>query len=184
MNASSLIHPIRDKSVPKSKVSILKEQLKSKYRFGFMFVRDPFARALSAYYNKVRKENYFEGKKWTPNDYFSYLVHNTTDNQHFNQQVDVCDPCYLNINFIGRTETMYRDMDLLINKKTKINQKVNFILPKTEGNISVLKKTRYKSMSEIYYNLNKVLIRQFIWKYRFDYLAFGYNPYSVLNKLY
>ena len=161
----------------------MKKKLFRSYTFGFMFVRDPFQRALSAYYNKVKKENYFNGKNWTLTYYFNYLVKNSVKDQHFKMQYKVCDPCFLGINYLGRTETMNDDLHKLVNVRTKLHQRIEFNVQKAKNSSSVLKKTNYGSIDNTYQELDRDLIMRFVWKYRMDYLAFGYNPYSVLSKL-
>ena len=161
----------------------MKDEVFRNYTFGFMFVRDPFQRALSAYYNKVRKENYFGGRDWSLNRYFDYLVQNSMQDPHFKTQVEVCDPCFLGINYLGRTETMNNDLHQLVNVRTTLHKEIQFSIQKAENSSIVLKKTKYNSMNRTYQKLDRYLILQFVWKYRMDYLAFGYNPYTILSKL-
>ncbi|XP_075250808.1 uncharacterized protein LOC142343011 [Convolutriloba macropyga] len=81
-------HQVFDRLVPKTRPVTMKDEVFRNYTFGFMFVRDPFQRALSAYYNKVRKENYFGGRDWSLNRYFNYLVQNSMQDPHFKTQVE------------------------------------------------------------------------------------------------
>ena len=157
--------------------------MSQKYKFGFMFVRDPFQRALSGFYDKVKKQNYFKGQNWTINQFFQRLVRKSAQDEHFDSQSTLCDPCFLGINFLGRTETMNRDLDQLINLKTELHQKIKFNHQESNHNLTILKKTNYSSVDSTIRELDRNLMVQFIWKYRMDYLAFGYNPYHILSKL-
>ena len=155
----------------------------AEFWFGFMFVRDPFERAVSAYYNKVKKENYFNGRNWTIVEYFEHLIKNDVTDRHFKPQYQLCNPCSLNVSYLGRTETMISDMDAIINRQTSLHMKIPFD-PKDQVSTNVsLKNTTGKAMNDIYLQLDPKLMKKFIWKYRLDYLAFGYNPYSLLSKL-
>ena len=177
-------HPVFDHKVPKdSQQKFFKtHQQASKFWFGFMFVRDPFERAVSAYYNKVKGKNLLKGKNWTISEYFDHLVKHNVQDEHFKLQQRVCDPCYLNVDYLGRTETMISDIDAIINHKTKLHLNIPFDPREDHSKVS-LNNTTNKSMQDIYRELDPKLMKKFIWKYRLDYLAFGYNPYKVLSKL-
>ena len=148
-----------------------------------MFVRDPFERAVSSYYNKVIEENYLNGQNWTIREYFNNLVKNDYKDQHIKPQIAVCDPCFLNITYLGRTETLLTDLDAIINKETKLHLQIPFSLNDQKNSTVSLKKTKNKPMLDIYRQLDRDLIKKFIWKYRLDYIAFGYDPYKILSKL-
>ena len=150
--------------------------------FGFQFTRDPFERAVSGYFNKVIKENLLTGSKTRFNEYLRFLATNDTNNHHFDPQMSVCDPCKLPISFLGRTETLETDLDYLINNATKFYKRLNYHKYDSAkvGKSFQLKKTSYwKLESE---KLDFEALVMFLWKYRLDYMAFGYNPHDSLRK--
>ena len=144
-----------------------------------MFTRDPFDRALSGFFDKVLRKGWLEGPNMTLNHYFDILVEGDTRNVHFTKQLSICDPCFLNISYLGRTETMNQDMDYIINDLTNMHEKVPFKVEDVKTNESLVRnKSSYDVKTLRTLDLQKILA--FIFAYRFDYLAFGYNPYHAL----
>ena len=64
-------------------------------------MRDPFQRALSAYYDKVVKENFLGGGNWNITEYFRILVTHNYKNEHFTPQIEICDPLFAEIQLLG-----------------------------------------------------------------------------------
>ena len=75
-----------DKTVQKvSHRNILEPESRTKYRYGVMFARDPFLRAVSAYIKNVKEiPRLLQSKNFRSiSDYFRYLVDNNEQNFHF-----------------------------------------------------------------------------------------------------
>ena len=119
-----------------------------------MFVRDPFERAVSAYYNKVLQHNDLNGQNWTIREYFINLVENNNNDHHFRPQISVWDPCFLNITYLRRTETLVKDLEAIINKETKLHLKIPFSLKDEKYSTVNLEKTKNKPILDIYKQLN------------------------------
>ena len=146
-----------------------------------MFVRDPFERAISAYYNKVATNLLLRGRKFTLNTYFKHLAEENEGNFHFVPQMSLCDPCKLNISYLGRTETILRDVDIIVNHKTSLHEKIDFSLENKNQTGWRIKETKYQPRELIYNQLDKQILKKFAWKYWIDFMAFGYNPHTFLQ---
>ena len=173
---------MNDGKVRKVNMSRWNAKFKKSFSYGYMFVRDPFQRALSGYYNKVLPHNYLNGAKWSLSQYFEHLVADNIENQHFRSQITICDPCFLGIDYLGRQETLADDFEVLIYEKTSLHKNVTFDRSSRNEKLN-LKKTKYKPHDLVLSQLNKPLFKKFVWKYRLDYIAFGYNPNTILSKL-
>ena len=153
-----------------------REFVEPKVQFSYMFVRDPFERALSAYFNKVLTGVILKNKSMAVEDYFRYLSHGNVNNEHFLSQLSLCNPCKSKISFFGRTETHDQDLDYIITEKTDFHK----FIPH-HGNYE--KRGQTPRDYRMYATLTSESVIQFIWKYRHDYLAFGYNPYQAFEQL-
>ena len=173
------IHVIRDDAVPKASPQLYSRNKHNLSKFSYMFTRDPFDRALSGYFDKVVRRDWLGGRNMTLNEYFNVLNERKTSNIHFATQLSICDPCQLNISFLGRTETMYEDMDYIINYATNMHEKVTFQAVETKRNDTFASnKSEYDIEKLKTLSLEKVLA--FIFEFRNDYLALGYNPYHAI----
>ncbi|XP_041463738.1 carbohydrate sulfotransferase 12-like [Lytechinus variegatus] len=103
----------------------------------FFFVRNPYARILSAYKNKILSEGEskfrHEVLKWyklhDPNElkrmnsskYFTfkqfvnYYTKSTVKNVHWEDMIELCHPCMIHYDFIGHLETLKEDSGYLMN---------------------------------------------------------------------
>ena len=170
----------RDRSVPKMTPYEYASDDNNLEKFSFMFTRDPFDRALSGYFNKILPRNTAR-KNTSLDEFFMTVIERKTENKHFIKQLTICDPCLLNMSFLGRTETMNEDLDYIINDLTRMHETVFFSANGTQTNQNIsINKSQYdkgvlKTLS--FHNL-----LAFIYEYRFDYVAFGYNPYHAILK--
>ncbi|XP_075256382.1 carbohydrate sulfotransferase 12-like isoform X2 [Convolutriloba macropyga] len=177
------IHPMDDRDVRKTTQLMWKSTFARSYPFGFMFVREPFERAVSGYYNRIverHKMKGYETEHMTLKSYIKILISGGTDDQHFKTQIRTCDPCFLKIGFLGRKETLSEDMLNVVNNATNLHSLITFNESSKYYSDKVLETKNYNLTKDIL-SLDKNLIKQFIWMYRLDYLAFGYNPYKLLN---
>ena len=74
---------------------------------------------------------------------------------------------------------MNKDFDYIINNATKMHTKLHF-----RGTNKVQTAMKVKYRAEPFKELTYKLLIGFIWAYRADYLAYGYNPYRGLKQLY
>ena len=178
-------HPNGDPYVPSMKIRnfLSRRQQISDFKdwFGFQFVRDPFDRAISAYFDKVKEGNRLTGRRTNLTSFFRLLVSRKVSNDpHFLPQIEVCDPCRLNISFYGRTETLTTDMDYIINDATDMHQKLNYRSDiKVERGL-VNQKTNETRLRHM--NLDPTTFYEFLWAFRHDFLAYGYSPREAIRK--
>ena len=147
--------------------------------FRYMFVRDPFDRAISGYRNGL-KNGWLKNSNMTFNEYLDFLVQDGPKDSHFDLQVTICDPCALNISFVGRAETMEDDMDYIINVETKMHLKVNFTAG-AKGGLRQKMPLQEEGNSQILRSMNLTNLLSFLTSYRWDFMAFGYNPYATIK---
>ena len=172
-------HPRMDRKVRKKSI---KQFLIGKYhpKFGFMFTRDPLDRALSAYFDRVLPNPALLEQFKSLDNYLRNLSMEENKNSHFRPQLSVCDPCRLNISFLGRTETMVEDLDYIVNDATKMGSLLRYT-KNSENAKFWLRKTKYDG--SYFRGLSLTTVKKFILAYRHDYVAFGYNPHQSLAKL-
>ena len=76
------------------------------------------------------------------------------------------------------------DMNQIINHETMLHNKIHLEYDENnqQNEVKHLNKGNYE-LENIYPEIDYEAMKQFVWKFRFDYLAFGYNPNTVLSKL-
>ena len=177
-----MVHRSFDKKVPKtSQTEVFNHPSTfTNYKLRYLFAREPFDRALSGYFDKVARNGWLGGRDKSLKDYFKVLIEKRTQNDHFIDQLTVCDPCRLNVTFLGRTETFAYDFGHLVNNLTKMHETVNLTISAKQNKTKQANKSRIQATRFRTLNLESVL--DFIWAYRFDYIAYGYNPYRSIEK--
>lgn len=165
----------------------------------FLFVRHPFERLLSAYKNKFEQHynssKYFQarfgrliiknfrvnpssrslltGDDVTFEEFVEFVIsENTIFNEHWKPIFDLCQPCLVKYDFIGKYESLYSDSDFLLNH---IGVK-NITFPRVQKTVSTstylskyLPQLSYRTVSQlykIYYN---------------DFKIFNYNLQEYLG---
>ena len=166
--------------------------------FKFLFVREPLGRLLSAYKDKFIGINRIYStrlrkrlvKQFRPKDFkkdgsnyvsFSefvqYLSKNRPRDQHWRQYEQLCHPCAIKYDFIGRLETLEEDTALIL-KKAGIDDRVS--VPSVHGTTNSTEVIQYYSQVPLRY------ITQLGEVYRRDFELFGYEYLgpvkSVLNE--
>ncbi|XP_063955824.1 carbohydrate sulfotransferase 12-like [Lytechinus pictus] len=105
----------------------------------FLFVRNPYARILSAYKDKIltggkskamfrwevskwyklhdpkELERMNSSKRFTFKQFVNYYTKSTVKNAHWEDMIELCHPCMINYDFIGHLETLKEDSDYLVN---------------------------------------------------------------------
>ncbi|XP_072171515.1 carbohydrate sulfotransferase 11-like [Diadema setosum] len=126
-----------------SQLSTKKANLKLRSHPHFMFVRNPFSRLLSAFREKIENRDptkcYFSKymTRWFAKTNPSYLVNRSpsspynftefvryaisrrVDNEHWNDQYQLCSPCLVKYDFIGKYETLMEDAEYFL--RTVVN---------------------------------------------------------------
>lgn len=158
-----------------------------------IFTREPFARVVSAYKDKFLHSRFpyysientiieryrINGSIYLRNISFSEFVEYIVDpfttskyryNQHWKPIFDMCYPCKIHYNYIGKVDSMDRDVHELI-KMLKVEDRVHFPLREDRYH-------RAKSEEELwtyYKDVKPDLIRQLYNRYTKDYAVFNFN---------
>ena len=178
-------------SVPLSEA----KELMIKYK-KFMFVRHPLSRLYSAYRDKFLGYEAFQGKykdryaqeiilrfrpqanhndlsegRVTFKEFVQYIMykaqHGGMFNQHWRSPVDLCFPCGIRYDFIGKVETM--DTDAMYVMREFFGQRRPDDLPliHTKGST--------EEMKEAYKNFTDEELRELMNVYKLDFEVFGYE---------
>jgi hypothetical protein len=176
----------------------IQERLKTYKKI--IFVRDPFDRILSAYRDKMFRNdsNFFLkmaehmkskrtiGTSKSKNVTFAEFIQHLTDpdtfetsnNPHWERYSELSQPCVVQYNFIGKFETLDADIALAL-KYIGIDGIVKFPQRKT-----FYKKSKSSDISEQYFNeVPKYYLRK-LWQHlKGDYLLFSYPvPNNLSDK--
>ncbi|XP_064619880.1 carbohydrate sulfotransferase 11-like [Lineus longissimus] len=166
----------------------------------FLIVRDPFERLYSAYRNKLGPKGqpqFFKSygrpilkkfhRDWTPEKIkagqgvlfheFLQSVLDGAENEHWKNYHDLCFPCEINYNIIGKFETLEED--------------VNYFLKQVGGDAITWpsRNSRYKMlptsevMREGFKNVTFDLAAKIAKLYRNDFGYFGYSPQTTFKLL-
>ena len=166
------------------------QQAWSKQKFRFSVVRNPFARLLSAYLDKIggqkekSKQNLFRHLNAVPNfdplslsfEAFVDIVVATRDshlNKHWLPQINCLAPDYISCNYIGHFENMDAILDRL---------RVHF--PNNADSIqnmnNAVHKTNSNALTQEYYQ-NERIVKKVYNRFRadFDLLGYGKDPLNI-----
>lgn len=165
----------------------------------FLFVRHPFERLLSAYRNKFERDyvrsSYFQSRfgryiiknyRHNPSkeslekgddvtfvEFAAYLTgpENVTFNEHWKPVYNICRPCQIKYDFIGKYETLYSDSDHLL----KLAGVQSSAFPRVKpSNTS-------ESLRKYYTSLTSQTITQLFNLYFMDFKIFNYNLEGFLG---
>lgn len=171
-----------------------------------VFVREPLERILSAYRNKfVQNGNsYFKekfgrkiikryrenpsiksldkGNDVTFKEFVQYLLDERTKelgyNEHWESFHNLCHPCHIRYNFIGKYETLDEDVDGLL-RVLKVDDKIQF--PKRDDMYKTLKTE--DMMLKFYRELQPEMLKELLKIYASDYSVFDYEIPGFAEKL-
>lgn len=163
-----------------------------------LFVREPLERLLSAFRNKfVDKGNtYFKerfgrkiiklyrenpteevlesGTSVTFFEFIQFLLDSRTEksgfNEHWRPFFDLCHPCHLHYNYIGKYETLDEDVDGLL-KLIKVDDWIQF--PDRGDSYKSLKTEDI--LSKFYKSIDPDMLRETVALYQKDFDIFGYQ---------
>ena len=173
--------------------------------YSFLFVRHPFERVLSAYRNKFKdpyntqyqkrygakvlrmfranltEAEYKAGKNVTFPEFVQYIIktHKTYGyyglNEHWNSMQDLCHPCSIKYDFIGKMDSLVQDSETVL-QEIGWDDRVKF---------PVKAKDKYKKdlsalVKDYYAQIPKQLMDELYAIYKDDFDAFGYSTEGYL----
>ena len=165
--------------------------------FKFLFVRHPFYRILSAYRNKfinpntqfelqygrpiVRKYrkprvplNPVTGKDVTFQEFVRYLIDKETHvqkmNEHWMPMYELCQPCYMNYNFVGSFENLALDTSALL-ARLRAPGKIAFPRKQSFYGTSMDRDT----VNKFYSNVTTEEYKSLYGRYMNDFKCFSYK---------
>lgn len=165
----------------------------------FLFVRHPFERLLSAYHNKL--EQHYESSKYfqsrfgrhiikhyrqnasnesltrgddvTFKEFAAYLIgEEGVLNEHWRPIYDLCHPCSISYDIIGKYETLVQDSEFILKQvgETRIS------FPRGPGSSSTT-----SNLQKYFGTLQDDIISQLYNVYIMDFKLFGYNLQEFLG---
>ncbi|KAH3819739.1 hypothetical protein DPMN_121482, partial [Dreissena polymorpha] len=203
---SADVHGVHDKylkylnTVPSSGIAYRLKHYKK-----VIFVREPLERLLSAYRNKFLQNGneYFKDrfgrkiiKQYRNNasamslekghdvrfeEFVEYFVDPKTQGQQYNEHwapfFDLCHPCHMKYNFIGKYETLDDDVNGLL-RILNVHNQIRF--PDRGDNYKTLKTE--DMLWKFYKSLDPVAVAKMVDIYSNDYSLFGYDLPPVAQK--
>ncbi len=161
--------------------------------FKFLFVRDPFDRLLSAYIDKYTTmndmyRNYFSRLYGIPvNDitfevFLNYtsndILHGDVVDPHFASHVDLCLPCDIEYDFVGKIETFKEDAEFVIGLFKLSSATVNGDIF-ARGNAPSIQRGKYRRHNQFYQLVSDHVMDKVRQAYAIDFKLFGYDPFRL-----
>ena len=164
--------------------------------FKFMFVRHPMDRLLSAFRNKFGEHfKTFEAKygvhivrNFRPNppahtkgddvtfaEFLSYVAstNNNLLNEHWSPYIDLCQPCFVDYDYVGHFEFLEEDASFLLST-LKLDKFVHY--PQKQKYYNTLSEKERGAYLE---SVPSKVLRDVINKFALDFQLFGYQPHFV-----
>lgn len=169
----------------------------------FVFVRHPFERLVSAFRNKFQQNYsvYFQnrfgrliiqryrtnpsqvslerGHDVTFREFVRYLLDTETQrdgplNEHWRPAFDLCRPCQINYDVVGKYETLERDADFVLGKIAGAGRRLSF--PRINKTVNT-----FRLMNELLANVSQEEAFKLYQLYALDFKMFDYH-YSDFDK--
>ena len=100
--------------------------------------------------------------------------------KHWRPQHQICHPCHINYDFIGRFENINDDAKLVITNLTaSVGQTWNVSFPRLQASRSKVSLSQQRK--SIYANIPRDNVRKLVRIYELDYKLFGYDYRWVLR---
>ena len=173
--------------------------------FKFIFVRDPLDRILSAYRNKFLAQNiqfqvrygrdivrnyrktsvsmdHVKGNDVTFREFVKYLIDKKNSfqrmNEHWMPMYELCQPCYVNYDFVGSFENLDLDTSALLEK---IHAPRTAKFPRKQASYG--KSLDREEMFRFYTNLTTDEYNSLHERYIQDFKCFSYKFHNKISKL-
>jgi len=162
--------------------------------FKFMFVRHPLNRLFSAWDDKFRNDMpsmhkvfgililkkyrknqpaYPRGNDVTLVEYFKYLVDtpNTKLNEHWVPSFELCQPCHVDYNYVGKFEDMENEAATLL-KLLGLSENVTYPTPHP---FVIARQMSDDAKIKEWHKVSPKLFQEVLKKYALDFSLFGYS---------
>lgn len=146
----------------------------------FLFVRDPMERLLSLFLDKAVQEGRLPFKENQFEDFLKFIIEQPFQPiqfaEHWAHAFQLCFPCDIDYDFIGRLETAERDTQYIFDNFIQHNRDRLTLHLKTNHSTNSSdfhKKERY------FQQLSDDVLRKAVDRYHLDYVLFNYSkPYT------
>lgn len=164
--------------------------------FKFMFVRHPLDRLLSAFRNKFEEHfKTFEAKygvqivrNFRPNppahpkgddvtfaEFLAYVASTSNNllNEHWSSYIDLCQPCFVDYDYVGHFEFLEEDASFLL-ATLKLDKFVHY--PQKQKYYNILSEEEKGTYLQ---SVPSEVLRDVINKFALDFQLFGYHPHFI-----
>ncbi|XP_053545540.1 carbohydrate sulfotransferase 8-like [Bombina bombina] len=162
-----------------------------------MFTRDPMNRLVSAYRDKLHHDEPYYGKKLvhtikgmfredinstekvTFEEFVQFILQEKTKYRdiHWKPMYQLCDPCNIHYDIIGKYETMNQDAEYVL-KTIRAPKHLKYPSIKHYPDES---RTNEKMTADHFKNLSSVILKGLLYLYRHDFSMFEYSPIEMTN---
>jgi len=99
--------------------------------------------------------------------------------RHWRPQHQICDPCYLKYDFIGRFEDLSVDAKHVLNKLTSVKPRLNVSFPTSNAFKGAPPVSQ--SRESFYANVPHDIVKKLVLLYKNDYELFDYDYHWACN---
>ncbi|XP_041453477.1 carbohydrate sulfotransferase 12-like [Lytechinus variegatus] len=192
------------KNLSQTKPALANRKIKE-YNY-FVFVRNPFTRLLSAFREKIENRNpenrtdcplchliiWFlrdddpllldrknSSEPYTFEEFVRYTIATKKPNEHWMNQFQLCHPCQVDFDFIGKYETMHEDVeDFLISKTSDSLLK----FPESDPSKPRTRSSNDENMVKYYSSLPDDVFVNLVHSLYRDLRVFGYSIPEVIRR--
>nr|XP_054754794.1 carbohydrate sulfotransferase 11-like isoform X1 [Lytechinus pictus] len=172
----------------------------------FLFVRNPFSRVLSAYREKIEfknpsspHQNYYPNfiTRWLKKhhlghfqrrnntaaysfpEFVRYFIARRIEDEHWNDQYNLCQPCLVEYDFIGKYETLQDDVERFLGT---VPNGSSMVFPKADPQKYTWHSSSDENMSKYYQKIRDNDFKSLVECLYPDLRLFGYSIPTVIQR--